>query len=766
MATDLETPSLSQPTLGSPNPSGAVNAVTEAGGDSRGGDYSANLTVEGDAGEQGTKRFPVAGNGGQRSKAKPEMAVKRESEQEHDSDSDFVLEDIDESEDAETEGDKGDSDYSGADGAKRRKKQGGKKSRKGARDDRRRERPDNEMTRKLRSQRKQVESDAEYEDEEIPTVGDKIEEKKQEAIAVPEASRGARDVAKELQNIQGMWEMAEILEFLHVFKSILQMPTIFSADALEEAIVQSPGPGLLASIHMGLLRGISPRSQINEETWTVYLASKLLAQHIREGKRAELHFAPQKGHEMEEYAALSSTNRVGALKALCEMRGDREDVRSLIETVLKPKKAREQQKGKLKGGQNGVIHHTIDDFRRVPYGEGSNGERYWLLDMWGSCGIRMYKETLAEMPAASLTPAPHTHTTSKTRGRGRGRGGRGRGGGRRGRAKKPLVPILGGSMVSEGPPSGTWEVAASSLTELESLGEDLIGTRKRKCAALSKRIFNEIIPELQNRELAEERKRKQAEKLRVNLGNVILDTDGGYGRSRRKRKEISYRFDEYDRMIDEGINASDVQELDFVETLPVRPAVEPERNLADLDMDAVQKGFRRGRSVAGILGSEATDEESMMKEDSELDSGENGVGGGGGVDDMDGVAEEGEPNGSIHINSTEKQPPNPNEAIIGPSGADGGGPHTSFQPTSTASRHAEEDGANAEYEEFSQPLKKRRAYLEGFLEDPEIKQNGSDGGGTSKKENWSDGEPDYLPARSENDASDDDMMGGSDIEAE
>lgn len=54
----------------------------------------------------------------------------------------------------------------------------------------------------------------------------------------------------QLQGVRNMWEMAAVFEFLDVFNAQLALNLSFTGDALEEAFVRSPGPGLLADLHM------------------------------------------------------------------------------------------------------------------------------------------------------------------------------------------------------------------------------------------------------------------------------------------------------------------------------------------------------------------------------------------------------------------------------------------------------------------------------------------------------------------------------------
>lgn len=55
---------------------------------------------------------------------------------------------------------------------------------------------------------------------------------------------------EQLEEVREMWEMAAILDFLSVFKPVLGLNMDFNAGALERALVRSPGPGLLAGLHM------------------------------------------------------------------------------------------------------------------------------------------------------------------------------------------------------------------------------------------------------------------------------------------------------------------------------------------------------------------------------------------------------------------------------------------------------------------------------------------------------------------------------------
>ena len=61
----------------------------------------------------------------------------------------------------------------------------------------------------------------------------------------------ADGIASEIEIIHGMWEMASILDFMHLFRKQLRLQRQFGADELERVIVTSPGDGgLLADVHI------------------------------------------------------------------------------------------------------------------------------------------------------------------------------------------------------------------------------------------------------------------------------------------------------------------------------------------------------------------------------------------------------------------------------------------------------------------------------------------------------------------------------------
>lgn len=120
-----------------------------------------------------------------------------------------------------------------------------------------------------------------------------------------------------------------------------------------------------------LLKGISTRADITPANWTLYLSERLRQMWRSGGEPGQPPFAPARRQESVEYAALPTPDRLAphtavaqhrstsqgmhlycpevfvcprvmALKALCEARLERDDIRGQIEDALKPLKAHKQ----------------------------------------------------------------------------------------------------------------------------------------------------------------------------------------------------------------------------------------------------------------------------------------------------------------------------------------------------------------------------------------------------------------------------------------
>lgn len=73
--------------------------------------------------------------------------------------------------------------------------------------------------------------------------------------------------------------------------------------------------GLLAQLHVDLLQGVAPRSQVGESNWASTLSSRLLSEAYASSSQQggqgpdRLPFRPVRGREAREYAQLSAVSR-------------------------------------------------------------------------------------------------------------------------------------------------------------------------------------------------------------------------------------------------------------------------------------------------------------------------------------------------------------------------------------------------------------------------------------------------------------------------
>lgn len=155
--------------------------------------------------------------------------------------------------------------------------------------------------------------------------------------------------AADLAAIRSMWELAAVYDFLGTFKRWLGLSQLYPAADLEVALVRSPGPGvpaaqhcaaphrstacsvaaiifdrplfpsalppacapgLLAQLHIDLLRGIATRTPVGPDNWTSMLASRLAGDATAlDQPLDQLPFRPRRGREPAAYAALGAVQR-------------------------------------------------------------------------------------------------------------------------------------------------------------------------------------------------------------------------------------------------------------------------------------------------------------------------------------------------------------------------------------------------------------------------------------------------------------------------
>ncbi|CAN6440582.1 unnamed protein product [Victoria cruziana] len=175
----------------------------------------------------------------------------------------------------------------------------------------------------------------------------------------------------QLWSLRSMWELASILNFLHLFRPLLNINTELSAEELETALI-TPN-NTLDDIHMPLLKAIPPitRMAFGRATWVTVLCRKLRDwwHWVAEG---DIPIVACHGAEVELYKSLEPAARVLILKALCDIRVEQEDIRSYIDDSLK----------------HGV---PLSTFRRERIGGDAYGTNYWFEDDEIS-GHRLYRE--------------------------------------------------------------------------------------------------------------------------------------------------------------------------------------------------------------------------------------------------------------------------------------------------------------------------------------------------------------------------------------
>lgn len=116
-----------------------------------------------------------------------------------------------------------------------------------------------------------------------------------------------------------MWELASILNFLNLFRHLLNISVEFSAEEFETALL-TPND-TLSDIHMPLLKAIPPitRMALSRDTWITVLCRKLRDwwHWVADG---DLPIVASHGAEIEVYKSLDPGVRVVILKALCDIR--------------------------------------------------------------------------------------------------------------------------------------------------------------------------------------------------------------------------------------------------------------------------------------------------------------------------------------------------------------------------------------------------------------------------------------------------------------
>ncbi|KAK6148480.1 hypothetical protein DH2020_019392 [Rehmannia glutinosa] len=283
-------------------------------------------------------------------------------------------------------------------------------------------------------------------------------------------------------NIRSMWQLASILNFLNVFRPLLNIKVEFSAEELETALM-TPN-NTLGDVHMPLLKAIPPvtRMALGHNTWVTVLCRKLRDWwHWRQVVHVyELRFCFRA--EVEAYNTLDPGVRVVILKALCDIRVEQEDIRNYIDESLK----------------HGV---HLSAFRKERIGGDSHGISYWYEDD-PIIGHRLYREIrkveVKKGKGKTVPPIPHS--------------------------------------------SYQWEAVATNLDEFLNVSDKLFSSKNRTEVSVGKKLKNDMLPEIEKVHKRKEKLLKKQHRQALMLDGIISMDGLAAGRSLRDRKPVTYTF--------------------------------------------------------------------------------------------------------------------------------------------------------------------------------------------------------------------------------
>ncbi|KAK2357437.1 DDT domain-containing protein DDR4 [Trifolium repens] len=299
-------------------------------------------------------------------------------------------------------------------------------------------------------------------------------------------------------NLRSMWELASVLNFLNLFRPLLNISLEFSAEEFETALL-NPNDTLFY-IHMPLLKAIPPitRMALTRDTWITVLCRKLRDwwHWVAEG---DLPIVASHGAEIEVYKSLDPAVRVIILKALCDIRVEQEDIRNYIDNSIKH------------GAQ-------LSTFRKERIGGDSNGISYWYEDD-PMIGHRLYREIRK------------TEVTQPRKGKPRG------------------SQVLSST-------SYQWEAVATNFDEFQDVSEKLFSSKNRTETSVGKKLKIDMLPEIEKVHKKKERLLKKQHREALLLDNYLIADGISAGRALRDRKPVTYTFDDYDRSINEAIKVT------------------------------------------------------------------------------------------------------------------------------------------------------------------------------------------------------------------
>ncbi|KAJ4765920.1 Remodeling and spacing factor 1 [Rhynchospora pubera] len=298
-----------------------------------------------------------------------------------------------------------------------------------------------------------------------------------------------------LQLLRQRWELASVLNFFHAFEPLIKAELRLSAEEIEAALI-SPNDDL-ARLHIALLKGIPPAiKNVKEPNVWITATSKKLApwwQWVAEGENP---LKPENGKEITTYAQLNPVTRLLILKAVCELRGEQEDVLRYITDELK-------------------MGRPIMNFRKENIGSNRKGFIFWY-DGDSDLGYRLYREEV------KIEFKPNWN--------------------RKGRLTKPKMIFQ-------------WETIATNLEEFREISEKLMSSEDINEAAIGERLKVEILPIVEALHKKRERKHKRQQKEAMVLDGFCNSIR--FPRRCRERRPVSYNYDDYDQRINEAINLAE-----------------------------------------------------------------------------------------------------------------------------------------------------------------------------------------------------------------
>nr|KYP51723.1 hypothetical protein KK1_026383 [Cajanus cajan] len=357
--------------------------------------------------------------------------------------------------------------------------------------------------------------------------------------------------------LRAMWEFASVLNFLHLFRPLLNISLEFSAEEFETALL-TPNDTLF-HIHMPLLKAIPPitRMALTRDTWITVLCRKLRDwwHWVAEG---DLPIVASHGAEIEVYKSLDPGVRVVILKALCDIRVEQEDIRSYIDDSIK----------------HGV---QLSTFCKERIGGDSRGISYWY-EGDPIIGHRLYREIRK------------TEVIQMKKGKARG------------------SQVLSST-------SYQWEAVATNLDEFQDVSEKLFSSKNRTEVSVGKRLKIDMLPEIEKVHKKKERLLKKQQREALLLDNYLVVDGLGPGRSLRDRKPVTYTFDDFDRSINEAIKVTK-QKQPSPERMPRRESVAKPEALTDGEYGPPQATQDLNFGISSPESPESDDD----KEDHETDT--------------------------------------------------------------------------------------------------------------------------------------------------